>query len=157
MATQTLYKSGAFGAGADLWIIPNDEQSSWSHQIDWYLNFLLSRAKNHQTKEIPEDLLKLAERYEVSLAAHTPSQKTPLMIASEHYFPNKQVVLIHDPEDFALWLKQAHQIWQNLGKPSLRVFLPSNSNELDFQKEWPGDLTTQTITLVPNDRASNEG
>ena len=67
MATQTLYKSGAFGPGSKLWITPELEQSNWTRLIDWYLNFQISKAKFHNSQEASPQLKKIAYDNDVEL------------------------------------------------------------------------------------------
>lgn len=150
MATQSLFKAGAFGAGADLWIIPHGSQSKWSPKIDWYLNFLLTRAKRHQPQNVSPALMAITRENELEVEHYFDAQNKPLLITSELRFPNKQVVELPAESDHQKWYQMAYEIWQSMNEPTLRVFLPDDSSETDFQKLWPGDLKTEFITLVPN-------
>lgn len=148
MGLQTLYTAGAFGPGSDLWIIPDPNLSSWSKLIDWYLNYQISRAKLHQPMRLPERVQLILEENEIPPVDIALSTDTPLMLAAENRLPSQQVVVLPSCENGKDWLARAHKVWEQLGKPTLRLFLPNDFDATQFQTQWPGGIDETDITLV---------
>lgn len=146
---QVLYQHGALAAGSDLWVIPELNTSRWSQTLDWYVNFQISRAKNHHAKELSSELKSIINDNELEVLQFN-SPKTSLMIASDGRLPNKQLVELTSSEKPEEWVLQVFQIWQQLQRPSLRIFLPEFITSEDLFKLWPEKENVKNITVVPN-------
>lgn len=159
MAIQNFNRAQAFGPGSDLWIIPNHESTDLLRKIDWYLNFQLSRAQNHKTQPLAPQIKSIIA--ENGLPEFSPLQEEtfalPIMVASENGFPSKKIIEIPFPvrdnertkprEKHKLWLKSIYRIWNDLDKPTLRVFLPSEMTPEQFRSEWPGSPQDNVIVI----------
>ena len=157
MGIKTLYKSGALGSGAQLWILPEISNCSWAKKIDWYLNLQLSKAHLYSpanTSENIKDILKANDWDE-------PDIKTKdhafLMVASEGHLPSQQIVRVaHQPfakskDPLQSWIDDISAVWENLGNPSLRIFLPDNYSAEEFLTKWkPAQSRKTDITIVPS-------
>ncbi len=116
MKFEYLTQNKALALGDDIWFLPNPEVSSWSCQIDWYLNYQITRAENRSTTEI-----KL--------------KNAPLLISTENFLNNKSTVCVHFENDITLWTLTVFKIWETLKTLSPRVFLPKNIHTEIFKKE----------------------
>ena len=150
MAIKTLYKTGAFGPGSDLWVLPELTSSHWAKTIDWYLNYQLSKAKLHKNPSLHETLHLMIEDSDLDLPQPLSLEISPLMVSSSHRLPNDQLVEMPTLNTKEQWVLQVRQIWENLQSPSLRVFLPSEISANEFQKLFPGPTEQLDISLVPD-------
>ena len=150
MSLKVLYKSGALGAGADIWILPSFDQTNWTKIINWCLNFQLSKSKTFQPKPPPPDFQELVAG-KFSLKDYRAKPLAPLFICSSEFFPNQLVIkLAFKDEEF--WIYRAYNIWRQLQRPTVRFFLPRTLAETDFESLWlalhPG-VPMENITVVP--------
>ena len=99
-----------FQPGSDLWVLFYEPQRDLFKQINWRTGFLLEKLKNQ---------IKLFE---------------PLIIGTEKIFPNQNLLCLPLKET---WLSDTHRHWEQLLKPSLRVFLPLESSSEVFLQNWP--------------------
>lgn len=141
---KVLYKAGALGAGADIWILPDFDQTTWTRAIDWYLNFQLSKAKMFHPQPLSEELKNLAG--EIPLTDYHLDKPAPLLIASSDFLPNHAVVKI-PINDEKKWIARAYDIWCQLQRPSLRLFLSRTMEERDIEFQWPESI--EGIAVVP--------
>lgn len=146
MSLKVLYKAGALGAGADVWILPDFDQTTWTRSIDWYLNFQISKAKMFHPRSLSKDLKSLAD--DIPLKSYRPEEPAPLLVASSEFLPNRAVVKL-PLKDAKEWTTKAYDIWQQLQKPSLRLFLPRTLRERDFESQWPEPVEIESIAVVP--------
>ena len=97
---------GALGPGAEVWFVPH--ASAWTSKIDWHLNFQFSRIQHLRTK--------------------APA----VSVVSEKVFPTQQVIQL-PPLKPQAWASRMYNIWQSLGQPRARVFLPPALKAHDFK------------------------
>ena len=149
MALSILSQASALNPGADLWILPALNESPWTSKLDWYLNFQISKASRHQSSEVPEYLNDVMEQTEQAQFVSITQVAQPLMISSTNLLPNKWVVLV-SLKDFqeGTWVREAHNIWAGLQRPTLRIFLPPGQSAGQFQKEWQKHSDFQEFTVV---------
>lgn len=137
MKAQLTDKSRALDPGAELWIIPDRRSSSWSRNIDWYLQFLISKAMIHKAPQVSNELYRRMQENEMDVFSHELSHSSPLLILSEQQLPNKKTVHLPFLGDQAEWVKQVHEVWSGFNSPSLRVFLPKGLEAKEFTSSWP--------------------
>ncbi|MCB0414958.1 MAG: hypothetical protein KDD50_11530 [Bdellovibrionales bacterium] len=131
--------SSALLAGAQLWVLPGSKDSQWTKKIDWYLNFQISRANQRQCESSSPTLLKiLNDNPELKLTLHAPLDKknTPLIVSSSSLLPNEQTLEVIYQGHPEKWVEQIHSIWNNLKRPSLRIFVPDQIDEDKLLKQW---------------------
>ena len=149
MGFQTLYRAKAFGSGADLWVVPEPEESEISSRIDWYLNFQIAKSKVHKKKEIGNQLEESIRKHSLRLPKVPNSSEAPLLLASEQRFPNRMVVEVKS-KPAKDWILEVENLWSKLDRPRLRVFLPKELTPEKFQTLWQSALgPSDEITLVP--------
>ncbi|MGE3975785.1 MAG: hypothetical protein AB7F59_14765 [Bdellovibrionales bacterium] len=137
MKAQTLLPSKALESGADLWVIPDRRTSSWSRKIDWYLQFLISKAMIHVSPQVSGQLSKQMQENDMDVFSHTLSHASPLLILSGRQLPNKKTVHLPFLGDHKTWVGQVYEIWNRFHSPGLRVFLPKGMEAKDFTQHWP--------------------
>lgn len=98
---QFLPLSHAFSKGSKLWIVQSPTHSSLSKKIDWYLQCICKKQK------------KISK---------------PLLTEASPHLPCKQVLFLpFEHKDSVKWIQEAYQYWKKLGRPSLKLFLPSSA------------------------------
>ncbi len=148
MAT-VLSPANAYNPGSDLWIFPELEESQWTQKVDWYLNFQILKNSQKKSLEIlPEVRATLDSCGLPHYSFVTSAETSPLMIISELHLPNKWTIIAPGSKNFRPWIKNMHRLWENLNKPSLRVFLPSEATNNSFVESWNLIGTTKDLTLV---------
>ncbi|OFZ12422.1 MAG: hypothetical protein A2Z20_06655 [Bdellovibrionales bacterium RBG_16_40_8] len=147
MAINIMLRAQSFVPGCDLWIISRDDRSGLYRKIDWYLNFQLTKAHNHKTEESASQLKTIIS--ENNMPNFSPELISPaaLMVVAEDHFPVKSIIEIAAVVSPAIWVKQVHQIWTSIGKPTLRVFLPQKISADEFKLNW-SDSENNEIYLV---------
>ncbi len=154
MSFKKLSNPGAFAGGSDLWLLPSPLQSAFTRKVDWYLNFLVARAQEHQPKALAPSLLGILQDNEIELGtAPLQGDQSPLLLSSSHRLPNQYTVILPFMGEPLPWLEQAHQIWQGLGRPSLRLFLPLEIKDRDLEAHWPQEnsLSVQEMQTSQGD------
>lgn len=133
MATEQLIGNLAYAEGSQLWVVPDKSSSHWARTLDWYLNFQISKASVFKRSEMSDDLQEIIREEEVE-SIEIPSQEgKPLLIASPKHLPNLMtVVLSYEEAQEDEWLSAIEKAWLELGKPSLRVFLPKSFSQETF-------------------------
>lgn len=147
MSVQTLYRSQAFGPGAQLWVIPAEQKSALIKKMNWYLNFQLSVASRRQPLQVAPQIQAIMTENHMPNCAPVLSDKPPLLIYAQPYLPVDYVVELTTEESPIPWLKKLHAMWFNFKSPELRVFLPPGLSPDDFEKFWK-DKSRLDVTVV---------
>lgn len=127
----------AFSEGSELWIIPDRRNSFWARRIDWHLQFLISRSMIHESPQISPELKRIVTDNEIDNEIGDISKSAPLLIFSVDLLPNRETVHLPFGNNFKTWIDRAATVWQNLKKPSVRIFLPRAQDVDEFNKIWP--------------------
>ena len=118
----------ALNRGAKLWALPFEPKDFWFKKINWRLRFLLCPP----------------------LADRPPDH--PMLVSVEGVFPTQHILCL--PKDKEDWVSSCHRRWKQLGKPSLRVFLPQDMEPDVFCAKWPEEKTQDILSCV---RACDSG
>lgn len=145
MALQKLSDPMAFASGADLWLLPNAEHSHWTRKMDWYLNFQGARALSHQAPALAPGLIQLLKEEELAMPTTSAELKTPLMVSTSHRLPARYTVQLTFDGKLKNWIKQAHDVWQQMGRPATRIFLPIGESFSDGMAAWDASERSETI------------
>jgi hypothetical protein len=141
----------ALSSGCQVWVVPQLEQSSWARKIDGHLNFQLLRSEPHTPRELPEPLKQICDWTEFEAPPFTFQSNAPLMVASQSLLPNGSTILVPVSEDgLVAWSKKCHQIWTGLGRPSMRVFMPDQTDVSTFKEAWPEVDRSAPVEIVPS-------
>lgn len=159
MSVQHLDALTALSPGADLWIVADLVNSQWSRKIDWYLNFQLLRAEPRQRRELSAELRRVVDEWDYEVPQIEVPDPAPLMVASSDLLPNSQTVLIPVVQDKDSWVQACHKVWVGLGRPNVRIFLPSSVPSRQFEDRyariWPSEDQTATVEIVTESETLN--
>ena len=108
----------AFSAGAELWIVPNQQNELWQ-ELDYRSGFLLSTCKSHQKAEEPFKINEIIQQTLIEKKDFSNSSKS-LLIGTEDHFFNKWILII--PEDTAEALADIAEACDSLNIRSVRFF-----------------------------------
>jgi len=103
MISQPLCDTQSFNAGADLWVLSGVSTSKALKKIDWFLNFLFfnSEFKNKQQ---------------------------PTLVSAYGKLPTQCIVSVPFNGNINDWTHKVQKICNELGSPTLRLFLPQSFN-----------------------------
>lgn len=120
-APQALNPSQALQSGADLWVVSPPELSTWSRQIDWYLNFQISRGLRNQSRPRPAQISHLLQQIQWDLPEQFLDESQSLLISSLRRLPTPWVYLTTE------WDREGQFLAPLMGlKPRvLRLFPPT--------------------------------
>ncbi len=135
MSWSELAKDAALSEGSTLWIVGDLSNSAWAQKINWYLNFQLRRAKFHQTREISRELVAVLQTWEVEAPSLKLDPSAPLLVESSKLLPNQVTVQLFN-RTFDSWIDEGLRIWNDLQRPSVRVFLPSEKASSQLTGRW---------------------
>jgi hypothetical protein len=151
---QTLFKNGALGPGAMLWVLPSGDESDWKIQIDWYLNFQISKAQKYKFSEPDPEFSKFLDNYEIIVKRSKTGEN--IFIACENLLPCQMLTLIPiENNSLELWIQKVCETWIQLQRPSFRIFLPNNFPVIRFYEMWPEKSLNIDLTLVPSKSSVN--
>ena len=148
MAIIVLSSNQAYNPGADLWIVPNFENSKISINIDWYNNFLLGKTSRRTTQNLSAELENVIAETELKLNSPKAPTKSPIMIASDLSLPNRWTVMLAFDQDIRSWCKEIQKLYFDLKKPSMRIFLPSNLGINEFMEAWRLVSSDEDFSIV---------
>ena len=123
----------ALTPGAHLWVL--SAPSAWATKLDWALNFQISRIQTHKLRTLTPEQIQNLQEWDLPLFQVQKKLKTPLLVSSAAFLPNQQTVIcplkFHTAtlSDITEWLLSAKSIWEQLNRPSLRLFLPDIINK----------------------------
>lgn len=148
MPIQQLSKSSALSSGTNLWVLPELNQSTWARQVDWYLNLQMWRSEYHKVPSFSMELNTWLQDNEIKPLQIKTSTSAPLMIASQGHLPAAEIVMLPCKNlTEVAWLEAIHQLWLQMNKPSLRIFLPNHIKTEIVHQVWAKD-TDSNIGIV---------
>ncbi|MCB0422334.1 MAG: hypothetical protein KDD61_15150 [Bdellovibrionales bacterium] len=150
MGTKTLFQSGALGAGAALWVIPEVHHCRWAQKIDWYLNLQLIRSEHHKRLTPNNELIRIVLDNDWQWEDIATPDDAPLLVASQKHLPCQQVIRIPLKKSMLEWTESIIKIWDQLERPTLRVFLADSQRNEEFLSSWSTLYQgPMEVTLVP--------
>jgi hypothetical protein len=148
VAILSLNQLSALSPGADMWICPDLSNSHWAVDLDWHLNHQIRKGYNYNTPKLDAEVKGLLyENQMISTDIHAPTQN--LMIASSVQLPARWVLVLPWNGQLQKWVQNVFQHWENLNKPTARIFLPQNIAMADFSRDWQklSDYLDLTVVL----------
>lgn len=119
---QTLSATQAFQPGADVWILPTPEVSPTARNVDWLLNFQITRGLANEPRRRGDVLENLLKKIKWALPSSKSTDGQPLLIAAAGRLPTRWVLLPAQWDEGLTFLKSAAEL-QPL---KVRLFLPAN-------------------------------
>ena len=158
MALNEISQASSLNPGADLWVVPERQNSKLARKIDWYLNFQITRSAQHETKILPPQVSEILKKSGLEdldwVEQNASTKKESLLILSAAAFPNRWVMVVRESKNFEKWIENIYERWLKMSSPSLRVFLPIGVSGTQFENAWrkarnssKGEL--QKIGFVP--------
>jgi hypothetical protein len=155
MSIQQLTHAAAFSSGAELWFLPNPAVSRWARKLDWYLNFQMARTAHRLPPVFELGLLELIKEENLALPTQPPGKGLPLLIATEHRLPTKQIVSLSFAGELKDWSTHCAETWTAMKKPPLRIFLPEGETFKGWRKHWKEEAG-QDISVVGDAETGQE-
>lgn len=118
---QLLSATQAYQPGADVWILPPPEASALARNVDWLLNFQITRGLANEPRRRGEQLEGLLKKIKWALPAAHDQSGSPLLIAAAGRLPTRWVLLPERWDGELSFLKAAAE----LRPAKLRLFLPA--------------------------------
>lgn len=128
---QVLSSVQALQPGADLWIMAIPSDSHWSRQVDWYLNFQISRGLQTKIPERSMNLEKLLHDVQWTLPESFIAKENPLLIAAAGRLPARWVLLPQTFDVSLSFLEKASQLQPG----TVRLFLPPSIAKMPLPKQ----------------------
>jgi hypothetical protein len=142
-----LNQLSALTPGADLWICPDTQNSQWAQKLDWQLNHQIQKGLSHKTQVLDNQVKGLLYENQITWAdVQAPHEN--LLISSSLQLPTRWVLVLLWNGQRAKWVGSVFSHWQQLQKPSLRVFLPQNLAQNEFAQEWQKLTDFVDLTMV---------
>lgn len=137
----------ALSSGADLWVCPDMQNSTWAIQIDWYLNHIISNSELHVTPKMSHDLKSLL--FENELVFHDiSSTNLDTLIACTQQLPAQWLLVAPWNGQIQKWLSRLQEHWKKLNYPTMRLFLPKGISTSECSREWQKLTDRQDFTVV---------
>lgn len=136
----------ALQPGADLWIMSTPETSSFARNIDWHLNFQISRGLQNQSRRRSDPLEALLKKIRWNLPAQVTLPESPLLISALGRLPTQWVLLPEKWNSELSFLAAAAK----LRPQKIRVFLPATLSPNLFRAVGAGPVVrelTQNIEI----------
>lgn len=116
--------------------------------MDWYLNFQISRARAKKREEFSPQMKMVTNENNIPELAPPVNPNAPILLSAKRGLPAKALVDVHDGTDIESWAAQVFTIWENLGKPTLRVYLPPSFSFESFRNTWSGPKTEEVQVVA---------
>lgn len=145
---QLLSKASALNPGHELWVSPDDLNSKWSQRLDWYLNFQIAKARAHRAATRQAPLEEILNEIEWTPETFAVAANEPLLISCAGLLTSRWVALVPQADDLTAWIQKVERLWRGLGRPPLRVFLPTGLQAGTFSEEWKRHVGTDDLSVV---------
>jgi hypothetical protein len=150
MTPLKLSESVAFSEGSDLWVFCDPAHSAFARKIDFYLNFQMARTQKFQPKPFAAGLQSILKDNQLEELQLAPSASACCLISTRRALPCRYVVVVLWNQSEQGWIEETRKVWQKLGSPSLRLFLPKAMAAFDMNLGWSTD-SAATISYVAGD------
>lgn len=141
-----LSQASSLNPGAELWILPQEDQSNWYARLDWYLNFTLARIELKPEMKISAFLEAVNQECNLELLNVNP--KEPLLISVNQWLPARWVLILPYKEDLQNWTDAIVNQVGSLKTGSLRVFLPRGKRFDEAQPYFEASGLPSDLTVV---------
>ncbi|MBX7231159.1 MAG: hypothetical protein K1X29_03635 [Bdellovibrionales bacterium] len=134
MSVHKLVEAVAFSGMTQLWVIPDPQNSGWARLIDWYVNFQMIRAQNHQKPQFSGELLHMLDELGLLHPTTEDFSHRPLLLDSSLRLPVQQLISLPFTSDLKSWLENCAEIIKKLNVSSFRIFLPQGITYQQVEK-----------------------
>jgi hypothetical protein len=152
MEVSILSKDLALGPGAELWVVPEQKFSQWNRQIDWQLNYQITKSQLHSPKSLSPMVQNILDQCALENLDWLETKNERLLILASQNLPNRWVLVLTGANEFDQWLTESVAVWKSLSLPAIRFFLPQSQTLAGFEKKWAkasqGVTSTAPVTVV---------
>lgn len=135
----------ALSTAADLWVVSDIQKSRWTQEIDYYINFQITRAQNRTRQAMDPQLQKIMTKE--SVEGSIDAVAGPLMIVPHsNNLPAKCILYLNATDD---WFEKANDVWNNLKRPSVKLFLPASFAHKSIRGDWASECPVYFIEEYP--------
>lgn len=111
-----------FTKGADLWVLPDIENSLWRWELEWSVNFQIAKSLKHPSPKLPGPAVEMFKEWEALDYAELEKPSSPwTLIAVENLLPAKWLIYSREIEKADL-TRELDKMWNGLGRPQTRFF-----------------------------------
>lgn len=111
-----------FTGGADLWVLPDIENSPWRWDLEWSANFQIAKSLNHSSAKLSPSALETFKSLEALEYTELEKTSSPwTLIAVENLLPAKWLIYSYEIEKSEL-TRELDKLWNGLGRPTTRFF-----------------------------------
>lgn len=147
---QLLSVASAFNPGQDLWIVPDTAGSRWTVRLDWYLNFQITKTSRLSPATLPHEMLDILREIDWEPSHPHTSAQAPLLVSCESRLPARWVAVVPDSSETDDWSARTVALWQGLGRPSVKIFLPTGLQAGAFTESWKRHSADSDFIMVPD-------
>lgn len=146
---QVLSVASSLNPGHDLWILTEPSLSKWPLRLDWYMNFQIHRSSHHESYRRSEALESLLKSIDWDLPHQPLKENRPLLFGCEGHLPARWLSVIPGASGpLENWTESIHKVWQGLGEPNFKVFLPAGLQAPLFAEAWKRKSKFEDFSLV---------
>ncbi|MBC7420205.1 MAG: hypothetical protein H7328_05705 [Bdellovibrio sp.] len=127
----------AFNAGAELWIVEDNDKDKWWNEIDFRSGFLLSACLYHNKKPVASQMNYLITETQLKVYAFAEDQNILLLGSSDH-FQNKWILLWKN--DPAAVVEKLARMQSDLKIKNVRLFSPNQSLQQQIEARLSASL-----------------
>lgn len=149
MEIQVLGPSSALSPGAHIWILTAPSESRWARLVDWYLNLQVLQYDSHQPPQQSPQLKNILDACEIPNIEFMLKPNPPLMVSSHRRLPNSETIFLHCQSQIEKWLFQSQAIWEQMLRPSVRLFMPPAVHIESVEKVWKSQGFFLPLEIVP--------
>jgi hypothetical protein len=139
---------------SDLWVLPPSSHCSKFGQVDWYLNWQMTRGMTHKPLSVSPELKKIAQENDISTTIPALSNHAPLLIASEGLVPTGRVLVMPYNGEFKAWLEGIKDMTVQLSAKTAVIFLPAKVDAEKATKAWEKFAAGCKVQFIEDDEAT---
>lgn len=148
MALIVLSVNQSYNPGAELWVVPDFDNSKIASRLDWYNNFLVGKMTRKESKKMASHLVEILEETELPYYKHDSSPKDIILIPTRSKFPNRWTAFVPFTQGLTDWCTQINKLYLDLKNPTLRIFLPTNLSLSEFTETWRSISSVEDLSIV---------
>lgn len=148
MALIVLSVNQSYNPGAELWVVPDFENSKIATKLDWYNSFLAGKMTRKETRQMDSYLVDILEETELPDLSYPTSKSDVILIPTQSKFPNRWTAFVPYQGNLVNWCTKISKLYLDLKNPTLRIFLPTNLSLSEFTETWRSISSVEDLSIV---------
>ena len=155
MIKEISYLSACYTPGADLWVVPLSQNSSWFRKLNWYCSSQLTLWFFKKHPSFSPQMKDIIQKEALPFNDSQKMSATDILVDTTNIFPNRAVLAIDVSKGLNFWLKDLRSKSDQLNTSKIRIFWgQSQIQELikglkEIQNDLE-DLSLEIITCEPD-------